>query len=274
MNSDNVLIKEFIINHSSDAAHLIEQLKVEQLVPFFNSLPTELSVVLISQMEIFPAVRCLEEIEIEQSVKLIENLPINLASTYLRRMQKEKRDLILVKTPNQISKPLTEILYHAQNTAGGLMNPQVPIISEGLNIKEAFEKVKKSKQQSYQYIYVVGDDIKLLGIVKLEDLIIAESKEQIDSVMDKEFPHLFSEVEIQKIFDHPGWLEYNALPVLDREGVLLGELKQNIIRKTKIDKTKTIPRHAILASNALGELYRIGLSGLFYSTSSPKEEIE
>jgi magnesium transporter len=274
MNSDKVLIEEFIINHSSDAARLIEQLKAEELFPFFNSLPTELSVVLISQMEIFPAVRCLEEIQIERSVKIIENLPMNIASTYLRRMQKEKKELILEKTSTRISKPLTEILYHAQNTAGGLMNPQVPIISSGLNIKEAFEKVRKSKEQSYQYIYVIDDDIKLLGIVKLEDLIIAEPKEQIDFIMDKEFPHLFSEVEIQKISDHPGWLEYNALPVLDRAGVLLGELKQSVIRKIKIDKSRTIPRHAILASNALGELYRIGLSGLLYSASSPKEEIE
>ena len=103
MNSDKVLIEEFIINHSSDAARLIEQLKAEELFPFFNSLPTELSVVLISQMEIFPAVRCLEEIQIEQSVKIIENLPMNIASTYLRRMQKEKKELILEKTSTRIN---------------------------------------------------------------------------------------------------------------------------------------------------------------------------
>ena len=85
--------------------------------------------------------------------------------------------------------------------------------------------------------------------------------------MDKEVPYLYSEVEIQKIPDHPGWFELNALPVLDRSGVFIGELNQSVIRKMDINKKRKVPQHAIAAGNALGELYKLGLSGLLYSTS-------
>jgi hypothetical protein len=34
-----------------------------------------------------------------------------------------------------------------------------------------------------------------------------------------------------------------------------------------INKKRKVPQHAIAAGNALGELYKLGLSGLLYSTS-------
>ena len=274
MKSDEILLKEFITNHSSDASRLLEQLKFEQLVPFFNKLQTELSIELIQEMDMYPALKCIEEMETKSSGKIIEGLPTNLASSFLRKMKKEKREQLLQQIDPHVSRSLEQMLFHFENTAGALMNPQVPTISENLNVKEAFDRVRKNKQQSFQYIYVLNQDLKLLGIVKLEDLLVADPKEQIDSIMDKEFTFLFSEVEIKKVADHQGWLDYNSLPVLDRSGIFLGALNQGVLRKTDIDKSSKISRHAVIASNALGELYRIGLSGLLYGSSVQTKETE
>ena len=267
MDNDRILLEEFITNHTTDAARLVEQLKVEQISSFINNLSIDLSVMLLKEMDMFMATRCLEEIETEKSARIIEAFPTSIASSFLRKIQKEKEEQILNKMEPKISESLSQMLYHMENTAGAIMNPQVPTILENLNVKEAFDIVKKSKQQSYEYIYILDGDRKLIGIVKLEDLIIAEPKEQIASIMDKEVPYLYSEVEIQKIPDHPGWFELNALPVLDRSGVFIGELNQSVIRKMDINKKRKVPQHAIAAGNALGELYKLGLSGLLYSTS-------
>ena len=267
MDNDRILLEEFITNHTTDAARLVEQLKVEQISSFINNLSIDLSVMLLKEMDMFMATRCLEEIETEKSAKIIEKFPTSIASSFLRKIQKEKEEQILNKMEPKISESLSQMLHHMENTAGALMNPQVPTILENLNVKEAFDIVKKSKQQSYEYIYILDGDRKLIGIVKLEDLIIAEPKEQIASIMDKEVPYLYSEVEIQKTLDHPGWLELNALPVIDRSGVFIGELSQSVIRKMDINKKRKVPQHAIAAGNALGELYKLGLSGLLYSTS-------
>lgn len=274
MNTDNILVEEFIVKHIEDAANLLERLKVEELAPFFNNLDTELLVKLMREMDIYVAHKCLEKMDIAQSVKVIESLPIHLASLFLRRMQKEQKDLILENMEPHISKSLAQMLYHSVNTAGALMDPQVPTITVNLSAKEALTRFRKNKEQPYQYIFVLNQDRRLVGIVRLEDLVVAESKEQINSIMDKEFPHLLSEVEIKKVVDHPGWLVYNSLPVLDRSGVFLGALSYSVVRKTEIDKIGNVPKQAVLVGNALGELYRIGLSGLLYSTLVPKKAAE
>jgi magnesium transporter len=198
-------------------------------------------------------------------VKIIEELHVNTAASLLRRMDRMKREEILEKSEKNISRLLAQMLYHSEDTVGALVNPQVLVISADLNVKEAFERVKKSKQQYLNYLYVTNPQGELLGIVKLEDLIASESKEQIINVMNSEFPHLYTEAEVKKITDHPAWLEYSALPVLDRLGVFIGALSHKVIEKLDMDKAKKVPKQAMLAGNALGELYRIGLTGLLNS---------
>jgi magnesium transporter len=204
-------------------------------------------------------------LEVEKAVKIIETLPINTSALLLRRINKTKSEDILEKSEKDISKQLTQMLYHSEGTAGALMDPQVIVIPSELTVKETLERVKKRKNQSLNYLYVTNSEGKLAGIIKLEDLIASESKEQITNVMNKEFPHLYSEVEVKKIVEHPGWLDYNAIPVLDRSGFFLGALDQKVIKKLEAERTKTVPKQAMLVGNALGELYRIGLNGLLNS---------
>jgi magnesium transporter len=265
MKPDKVILEQFIVNHSMEASRLLEEMSFEQVFSFIEKIPEELAVVLFNEMDVYSAYKCLEALEVQKSVEIIEALPINTAVSFLRRMNKIKREEILEKSEKNISRLLTQMLYHAEDTVGALMDPQMLVIPSELNVKEAFERVKKSKNQTLNYLYVTNSEGKLLGIVKLEDLIASESKKQITSVMNSGFPHLNSEVEAKKIINHPGWFEYNALPVLDRSGVFLGALNQKVIRKVELESTKKVPRQAILAGNALGELYRIGLTGLLNS---------
>lgn len=274
MNSDQILLEEFINNHTTDAARLIEQLKNEQISAFISKLPIELAVKLLKEMEDYSALRCIEILEIDLSAKIIERLPSVTTSSILRRMNAESRQKILEKIEPRISASLTEMLNHLDNTAGALMNAQISIIRDDQNVKEALDKIKKTKELLSSYVYVTDGDQKLRGVVKIEELIAAEPKELTANIMDTEIPRLFAEVEIQKILNHPGWADYHTLPVTDRSGVFLGALEQGMIRKVDTDKKRKMPRHAILASNALGELYRIGLSGIIYSTAEREIDSE
>jgi magnesium transporter len=274
MNRDKVLLEEFILNHSKEAARQLELMTFEQVFSFIENISAELAVVLFQEMDVHLAFKCLKELEIEKSVKIIEVLPVIAAASLLRRMDKTEREEILEKSEPTISRLLDHILYHAEGTVGALMNPQVIVISADLSVKEAFERVKKSKGQLLNYLYVTNPEGKLVGLVKLEDLIVFGLKEHIANVMNSEFPYLYSEVEAKKIADHPGWIEHSALPVLDRTGLFLGAINQSVIKKLELDVTKKLPRQAMLAGNALGELYKIGLTGLLNSALSINKEAD
>ena len=106
----------------------------------------------------------------------------------------------------------------------------------------------------------------------MEDLIVTGSKEQLVSIMKTDVPHLLADTDFHKILNHPGWIEYTDLPVIDRSGGFLGALNHGEITRLEISKNRKKPEQAVLAGNALGELYRIGLSGLLYSTADKGNE--
>jgi Mg/Co/Ni transporter MgtE len=152
------------------------------------------------------------------------------------------------------------------------MNPLVPTLPDDISLKDAIERIRKNKHLLFHYIYIIRRDNTFAGIVKLEDLIVTDSKEKLVSIIKTDVPQLLVDTDFHKILIHPGWIEFTALPVIDRTGVFLGAISQGMIRSIEVDKKIKKPKHAVLAGNALGELYRIGLSGLFYSTAEKMVE--
>lgn len=274
MNKDKILIEEFITNHSAEAANLLEQMNADTVSHFISKLESDLSVILLRELDVFLAASCLEKIDLEKSVKIIEKLPTLSETSILRRMKSEIRNKIIQNLDTQLSISLSQMLQYEDNTVGSLLNPQVHIIESNLTVKEAIDKVKKNKSMLSSYIYVIDSRFKFLGIIALKDLITADPKEQITNIIDYDVPYLFADLGIAKIKEHSGWLDYDALPVTDRQGILLGAVEQTAVRKINIDKQHLVPKEAMQASTALGELFKIGLSGLLYSTSDKAKSKE
>ncbi len=265
MDTDQLLLEQFITHHGKDAARMIEQLKIEHSLALIEKIPIEIAVILFKKMEQFEVARHIEEMEVEHSLKIIEKLPVQLNASILRRVNSNVREMILEKIPSEISLPLNQMLNFYSNSVGTLMNPLVPTLPDDISIKDALDRIRKNKQQLFHYIFIISHDNIFAGIVKLEDLIIAVSKERLVSIMQTDVPHLFADTNLHKILNHPGWIEYTDLPVLDRSGIFLGALSYGEVKKMEMDNKIKKPKQAVLAANALGELYQIGLSGLFSS---------
>jgi magnesium transporter len=274
MDNDQLILKQFIAHHSEDAARIIEQLKIEHSLALIEKIPVEIAVTLFKEMGQFAVVRHIERMEVEHAIKIIEKFSVQLNASILRKVNSDVREIILAKLSPEISLPLNQMLSLSVNSVGTLMNPLVPTLPDDISIKDALDLIRKNKQQLFHYIYIIRHDNIFAGLVKLEDLIVTDSKEQLVSIMKTDVPHLIVDIDFHKIINHPGWIDYNALPVLDRSGVFVGTLSYGVLMKLEIDKNIKRPQQAVLAGNALGELYWIGLSGLLYSAEHKVTEQE
>ena len=265
MDADQQILEEFIKSHSPEAARLIEQLSTEHSLALIDKIPIELAVLLFEQMEQYSVIKCIESMEVDRAVKIIEKLPVQLSATLFRRMNTDSRGTILAKVTPQLSLSLNQILKYSENSVGALMNPLVPTLPNDISVKDARERIKKHKRQLFHYVFITQRDNTFAGIVKLEDLFIAGSKEPLESIMKSDVPHLLVDTDVHKIVNHPGWVEYTALPVLERLGNFLGAFNQGEVRKIENDKKIKVPSKTTKTGNALGQLYRIGLEGLIHS---------
>jgi magnesium transporter len=121
-------------------------------------------------------------------------------------------------------KIINELLAYPEDTAGTIMTPDFIDLKENMTVDEAFEKIRKialDKETIYT-CYVLTVDRKIIGVIDIKSLLIADRNTQIKDIMNRNVitvSTLTDQEEVAKMFDKYNFL---ALPVVDKENRLVG----------------------------------------------------
>lgn len=156
--------------------------------------------------------KVMDEIYMDDAADLIEEMPSNVVKRILANTKSENRKII------------NELLKYPEDTAGTLMTTEFIDLRENMTVEDAFKTIKDTglRKETVYNCYVLTEDRKLLGVIDIKDLLIAEKDEKIKDLMDTnviETHTLEDQEEITKMFDK---YDCVAIPVVDREERLVG----------------------------------------------------
>lgn len=263
MNSDRILAEKFIENHPGVAARILETLPQTEVLALLNTVSLGQAVRIVSHLDRFSATRYLKLLDAHRAAELIEALPLDLAGALLRRLDPGDRSPLLDPLPAERSTLLRRLLAFPENSAGAIMDPNVLSVPVDIAVKEALRRVQQSPENAGFYVYVVGQNERLVGIIDMRELLAANPKDPLGEVIHTEVERISAEATARAILDHPGWQRFHDLPVVDRADTFLGVIHYAILRRiTGESERQHLSRQAMIAGSALGDLYRIGLSAL------------
>ena len=156
--------------------------------------------------------RLLNDIEPDDRTAFFEELPGDIAQKLIEKLTPEEQKITL------------QLLSYPKDSIGRLMTPEFIAIKADFTVAEAFAHIRKHGQQSetLNVIYIIDDNLKLIDDIDIKDLILASPYEVINNIIDHRFVSLHAlddqEMAIQVFKDY----DRVALPVLSKEGVLLG----------------------------------------------------
>jgi len=267
MDTDEKLLASFIQSHTGEVLLIIENLKEIEIADLLESLPIDLSALLLGQMDRFKAARGLEKVDLGIAIQLIEKLPISSAKVLLRQIDHSICNTLLNGLPPHASMPLRRILKYPENSVGAYLNPLVFTLFEDQSIKQGLEKIKKNDPHLQSKIFILDRNQLLVGFIELKELITNDINKPIHLLINSDFPKIVADMNITTLME--GWKydeSFPCLPVVDASGIFLGEITKLILANIN-PKKNTFDHEALQASSALGELYQIGLSSLFRSAS-------
>lgn len=154
----------------------------------------------------------LDELFFDDMIDLIEEMPANIVNKILANSSADERKLI-----NQFLK------YPAQS-AGSLMTIEYVDLKKNMTVQEALNHIKEyglSKETIYT-CYVTDNNRKLIGIVSLRNLVVAETDKYISDILHEEVIYVETHDDqetVANIFIKYGFM---ALPVVDKEKRLTG----------------------------------------------------
>ena len=263
MDSEKLLAQNFAQQHPSDAALILERIAPEEAAAYLDELPPRLAADVANKMASSAAADCLARLSPQRFGPVISALPLDSAAGLLRRLEPERQEHLLKQAPPEVAAPLGRLLRYPENCAGALMDPRVLALPEDITASEALARVRRVPRRALYYLYVIDREQKLVGVLNLRELMLAAPKDYLTVAMRREVWSLAALAGRAAIIGHSAWREVHALPVVDDDGVFLGVLRYETLRRLEGETKSPSPAgSAVSAVLTLGELYWVGLAGV------------
>ena len=210
--------------HPADLATIIDQLAPRDRAGVLASLDDEAVADVIEEMEPDTQVEVLEDLAPERAADILEEMSPDDAADLVADLSDESRDEILALMESEEKAEVQELLAYPEDTAGGIMTTEFVAVPAHLTAAETIDRLRELEPdaETIYYVYVVDDSERLVGVLSLRDLIVAQPSARIAAVMIDEpvaVGVLSDEDEVAEVVAHYNLL---AVPVVDDEGRLVG----------------------------------------------------
>jgi CBS domain-containing protein len=210
--------------HPADLAGIIDQLARKDRVGVIASLDDEAAAEAIEEMEPDTQVEILEDLEPHRAADILEEMSPDDAADLVADLSDETRIEILALMERDEAAEVESLLKYPEDTAGGMMTTEFVAVDAGLSADQAIGRLRELEPdaETIYYVYVTNTDGRLVGVLSLRDLIVAQPSTPIAEVMIPEpvtLGALATRDEVAEVVAHYNLL---AVPVVDDAGRLMG----------------------------------------------------
>ena len=154
----------------------------------------------------------LEEMDPDDATDVVEELRDGDAEGILAEMDRADADEI------------RELMTYPPDTAGGRMTPSFVSIPPNVNVAQALRLIRAQAAgaEAVYYTYVTDRACRLVGVVSLRDLVLAEAQHRVADLMRRQVIRLPADTDQEEAAHVLMAHDFLALPVVDDGGRLVG----------------------------------------------------
>ena len=241
-------ITQFINDLSpSETARVISRLSENNQSHLFNLLSPGDAADIIEDIPEAQAADLVEEMSSEQAAAILEELTSDHMADVLGEMDSSASRSVLEKMDWEDAKEARMFLEYAKDCAGGLMVSEFLSYKTDNTIQDVFDDLQshheKYKKYHILYFYVVDRDEKLVGVLRMHDLLFPSKNTMLSQIMipsPLSIPHKSSLRELENFFDEHRLF---GVPAVDDKERLVGVvLSSDVEEALSKKKTKTFLR--------------------------------
>ena len=185
----------------------------EQAAETFVEMDTEAQELLIRGFSDNELKEVLDELYVDDAADLVEEMPANVVKRILKNADPEMRSSI------------NQILRYPEYSAGSLMTTEYVSLRPHMTIEEAILRIRRQgvDKETIYTCYVLASDRRLLGLVTVKDLLLAEDDEtRIEDIMITNLISVTTQDDQEAVAQMFSKYNFLALPVVDKENRMVG----------------------------------------------------
>jgi magnesium transporter len=176
------------------------------------------------------AAKMLEAYPDEFVVQMLELLNPASALKILQRFDPPRRETILATASAEDTRQWMRNQTYPERTIGRLMQPPLAVFSPQTTVAEATEQIRRlARKTIITYAFVTDEQEKLLGVVVMRDMLLAQSSQPLAEIMLTDPFYLTPEMSLPEAMRAVLVRHYPVYPVCDKTGRLLGLLRGQML---------------------------------------------
>ena len=149
----------------------------------------------------------------DDAADIVEEMPANVVKRILKHADPEMRSSI------------NQILRYPENSAGSIMTTEYVSLRPSMTVEEAILRIRRQgiDKETIYTCYVTAKDRKLIGLVTVKDLLLAEDDEmKIEEVMLTNLISVTTQTDQEEVARMFSKYNFLAMPVVDGENRMVG----------------------------------------------------
>lgn len=141
-----------------------------------------------------------------------------------KELSEEQRDALMPALAQAEREDIRQLAAYEEGTAGAIMTSEYATLAPGLSATAALRVLRREApdKETIYHTYVIDEDRRLLGSVRLQDLITAPALARVADIMDTNTHALRVDDTEVEAAGRIARYDFIALPVLDGDGRLVG----------------------------------------------------
>jgi magnesium transporter len=206
-----------------DIAEWLDLLSAEDRTRILESLDAEAAGTVLADTTASIRAELVEDIDPERLARIAEAMPADEAADLIGELELADSEEVLQRISDEDEVVLRSLLQYADDTAGGIMNPDVVAIDADATVDDAIRILRSVDEDTITAsLYVVDHNQRLLGFVRLRRLVTARPAARLGDIMSTDIISVRVDTDQEEVADLVDKYDFMAIPVVDMAGRLVG----------------------------------------------------
>ena len=216
----------FVTAHPGEAARVLERMPAPDAAALFDRVPARAGAPLLTAMLPSAASRVVSALDHATALALLTACGAQAAVSILRQLPEAQRAALIDGLPTAVAMASRLLLGYPDDSVGAWTDPDVVVLPPDATVGEALARVRGGDETQVEQVLAVDREQRLVGMLELHELLRLPEATSLGAVMRKPSAVLTAAATVTGAANQRGWQQASALPVIDRNGRLIGVLRR------------------------------------------------
>ena len=196
------------------------------------------------------AVKMLETYPDGFVVRMLELLNPAAAMKILQRFDLSRRETVLATASSETTEQWMLNQTYPERTVGRLMQPPLAVFRPTTTVADATEQIRRLAGKAIiTYAFVTDEADKLLGVVVMRDMLLAQQTQHLDEIMLKDPFYLTPDMSLTDAMRAVLIRHYPVYPVCEKSGLLIGLVRGQMLFEAQAVELSAQPGEMVGVEN-------------------------